>query len=333
LSVWQTPSGRSRRWVRRKDTNIPAPLYARLMIFTLLVALAGTLLWYGSRSLWDKLSRAAAAPESTAARENRLPAPTVAWQSDALASIENGIHEVQTGNITAAEVAMDRAASVIEAARVRLQKAPSDFFETASRSLDLALQGHQENSRLFEHVTATRVDLAQLRSAQGISSGQGIAPDTALNAAATSIAAPAGHATKGESGAAAGISGAKEVAIGAPREIAANHLLDPKTLGGDTINATLMPVTLEILLPPSSRLFVDDVRVQDLTLRGASQTLDGIHWKNVTFLSTRLRYEGGELDLQNVHFIGCTFGLSIDQRGARLANAIALGQTSLTIVD
>jgi hypothetical protein len=108
-------------------------------------------------------------------------------------------------------------------------------------------------------------------------------------------------------------------------------VLDPSSLGGDTIDATLMPETLEILLPPSTRLFVDNVRVQNLTIEGASQTLDGIHWKNVTFVGTRLRYESGELDLQNVHFVRCTFGLPTDQRGARLANAIALGRSSITI--
>jgi hypothetical protein len=48
-------------------------------------------------------------------------------------------------------------------------------------------------------------------------------------------------------------------------------------------------------------------------------------------VGTRLRYESGELDLQNVHFVRCRFGFSSDERGARLANAIALGQTSISI--
>jgi hypothetical protein len=51
----------------------------------------------------------------------------------------------------------------------------------------------------------------------------------------------------------------------------------------------------------------------------------------VTFVGTRVRYEGGELDLQNVKFVRCIFGFSPDDHGARLATAIALGQTSLVI--
>jgi hypothetical protein len=93
----------------------------------------------------------------------------------------------------------------------------------------------------------------------------------------------------------------------------------------------LMPSSAEILEPPSSRLFVDNVRVENLTLGGAAQTLDGMHWKNVTFIGTRLRYEGGEVDLQNVHFIRCTFGLTTDERGTRIATAVALGRPSLVI--
>ena len=90
----------------------------------------------------------------------------------------------------------------------------------------------------------------------------------------------------------------------------------------------LMPDTAEILMPPARRSFEDNVRVENLSIAGASQTLDAIRWTNVTFIGTRLRYEKGPLDLENVHFIDCTFEFPSDDRGARLANAIALGQTS-----
>jgi hypothetical protein len=334
LSVWQSPSGRSRRWVRRKDTNIPAPLYARLTILALVVALVATLAWYGVRSLVHRGGRAEAASVAEAAVQARPLSESAAWQRDALGSIESGIHEAQGGNISAAEVAMDRAASVIEAARIASRNAPSDFFETASRSLDRALQAHTENNRLFEHVTAARIGLAQLRSSELAATAPKPDPASTSGNPATSSSLETAAASKDPSGPEAALPGVgKEISIASPREIAANHLLDPSTLGGDTIDATMMPETMEILLPPSSRLFIDNVRVQNLTLKAASQTLDGIHWKNVTFVGTRLRYESGELDLQNVHFVGCTFGVQVDQRGARLANAIALGQTSLTIVE
>jgi hypothetical protein len=51
----------------------------------------------------------------------------------------------------------------------------------------------------------------------------------------------------------------------------------------------------------------------------------------VTFVGTRLRYEGGEVSLQNVRFTNCTFGFSTNDRGARLADAIALGQRSFVM--
>ena len=73
------------------------------------------------------------------------------------------------------------------------------------------------------------------------------------------------------------------------------------------------------------------MRVENFTLSGATQTIDGIHWKNVTFIGTRLRYQGGEAALQNVHCVRCTFGFVINDRGARLANAFALGQSSIVI--
>ena len=330
MSVWQTPSGRTRRWVRRKETSIPAPLYARLTILILLIALTATVVWYGVRSLWHRVTKDETAPTAETAPTPRLPSSTASWQSDALASIESGIRDAQGGNITASEVAIDRAASMIEVARVESATAAPDFFETASRSLDRAIQTQPESSRLFEHVTMARIDLAQLRSAQ---LGRPTESTRGSTAAANRTAEEQRRVGGSVAGSAAieAASSPKDVTFASPREIAANRRLDPAALGGDTIDATLMPKTLEILLPPSSRLFVDNVQVQNLTMKGASQTLDGIHWKNVTFIDTRLRYESGELDLQNVHFLNCTFGVPTDQRGARFVNAIVLGQSSITI--
>lgn len=330
MTIWETPSGRSRRWVRRKDISVPAPLYARPAIVALLVVLAATLVWHGLRIVFDGAGNSGSAQVAEA--KSPAPAAGVAlWQNDALASLESGAKESQAGNITAAEVALDRAASMIEAARVASRTSSPDFFDVASGSLDRVLQPHPENARLFEHVTTARIDLAQLRSA--LSAGTG-APES--NALATTARGPVpSSASNGRPGASPSVHDASAtgagIAIASPRGVASNTVLDPSVLGGDTIDATLMPETLEILLPPSTRLFVDNVRVQNLTIEGAAQTLDGIHWKNVTFVGTRLRYESGELDLQNVHFLRCTFGLPTDQRGARLANAIALGQSSITI--
>ena len=329
MSIWGTPSGRVRRWGRRRHFRVPVPLYARLAILAASVAVGGALAWHTAevalRPRSSDGSHNAGAAGSAAATPSQPP-----WQRDALDSMEDGIRSATAGNITAAEVAVDRAGSVIEAARVQMQPVDADFFEIANSKLDLVLRQNPDNSRLLEHVTMARVNLAQLRSAVEGAHGSGASSQTS-SATRTAGAVEETEPVAAAPGSSSSASGARKITIAAPKEIEANHILDPQTLGGDTIDATLMPDTAEILLPPSSRLFVDNVRVEDLTLEGASQTLDGIHWKNVIFVGTRLRYEGGELDLRNVRFIRCTFGLTTDERGARLANAIALGQTSIVI--
>ena len=122
-----------------------------------------------------------------------------------------------------------------------------------------------------------------------------------------------------------------QVFVGAPRVLAIGAVLNPAKLGGNLLDATSMPSSAEILEPPPSRIFADNVHVENLTIAGAAQTLDGIHWKNVTFIGTHLRYEGGELDLHDVRFIHCMFGFPSDDRGGRLATAIARGQTTVVI--
>src|SRR5579862_8615355 len=122
-----------------------------------------------------------------------------------------------------------------------------------------------------------------------------------------------------------------QVFVGAPRILAIGAVLNPAKLGGNLLDATSMPSGAEILEPPMSRIFADNVRVENLTIAGAAQTLDGIHWKNVTFIGTHLRYEGGEVDLHDVRFIHSMFGFPSDDRGGRLATAIARGQTTVVI--
>ena len=152
------------------------------------------------------------------------------------------------------------------------------------------------------------------------------APSAAkLPASASSSSAPAGN-SKSARDVAPG-----QVFVGAPRVLAIGAVLNPASLGGNLLDATSMPSGAEILEPPPSRIFADNVRVENLTIAGAAQTLDGIHWKNVTFIGTHLRYEGGEVDLHDVRFIHCMFGFPSDDRGGRLATAIARGQTTVVI--
>lgn len=273
------------------------PVWARFTIGFLLLAISSTLLWEGAARLFYPARRASQPEISAPVAAAQLG--TAAWQRDVASSRGAAVHEAGAGNITRAEVGLDRAAAVVTAAKVRSETAPPDFFDAAIAQLNRAVAAAPENVRLKEHATLMRIELAQLRSAVD--------------------AAPAESPS------------AKKVGINAPRSVARDSTLDPALLGGNFLDASLMPSSAEILEPPFSRLFVDNVRVENLTLAGAAQTLDGIHWRNVTFVGTRLRYQGGEVDLHTVHFVRCTFGFANGDRGARLATAIALGETSFVI--
>jgi len=272
------------------------PWWARILVTVLIAAILWTIAW-DRANRWLRSSREA--PKSVATVTASSQPREAEWQGETSIALEEASRQAVAGNITKAEVALDRAAAMVTGARFRSQNATPAFFETSVGQLDRIVASHPENERLREHAALMRIELAQFRSAIEI------APPEA--------------------------SEANRVAIGAPRTLARDATLDPRSAGGSTLDARVMPSSSEILEPPASRLFVDDVRVENLTLDGATQTLDGMHWKNVTFVGTRLRYEGGELDLQNVHFVRCTFGFTTDERGVRLANAVALGQTSLVI--
>lgn len=332
FGIWDTPSGRSRRWGRRGRGYARAPMFARVGVVLIAAVLVGTFAWQGVQRLLHP-SRTTGVVTIGGAPSNASSAPAMpAWESQVMDALVEATTQGAGGNITAAEVEVDRAAAIVTAERMQEQTAEPDFFESGIRGLDRVILTHPENQRLFEHVTQAKIELAQLRCAQpteaGSSSGDGVASRPNQGAADTgSGAVPVGPGAQAPH--AKTIPG--HVVLASPRAIGAQSVLDAATARGNYIDATLMPETAEIILPPATRLFADDVRVEGLTFEGASQTLDGIHWKNVTFINTRLRYESGQLSLNNVRFVRCTFGFTTDERGARLASAIALGQTTFVI--
>jgi hypothetical protein len=299
------PSGHTRGWHRRRrrPSLASAPAFVRYAVIALAALLVITMLWRGVRWTMHPTripSEGMPLPYSStsaASAGDSFSAPADLWQRDFAEALVSAAHDAGAGNISTAEMDVDRAESTVMIARLQSRTASPEFFVSSVANLDRVLQSHADDARLVEHVTLARIEVAALRSSLG-------PPAAAV---------------------------APVVTQGAPRELAANMLLDPALLGGKFLDATNMPDNSEVLLPPASRTFADNIRVQDLTIAGAAQTLDGIHWRNVTFSGTRLRYEGGPLDLENVHFANCRFGFPIDARGARLATAITLGQTSITI--
>lgn len=100
-------------------------------------------------------------------------------------------------------------------------------------------------------------------------------------------------------------------------------------------------MTLIFTLPPGKDMF--DLQGPKLLSRnilvsgpvfranGSDQTLDGVHWHNVVFVGAHIKYLGGELDLQNVRFVDCTFEIVGDAKGQQFIQYAALGEDKLTI--
>jgi hypothetical protein len=358
-----SPSGRVRHWERRRSRSSGAPWFVRpliiLLAFTLIVVLTFRGIQYALRSRHRSARANVAVYEdfTYARRTPTNPATGIipGWQRDVIVALDEAQRHASEGDPTETNVAVDRAASIIIVARLRSQPTQPDFFDDALAKLDQILAAYHTNSRLTAHVTDARIQLAELRSSiepvpPGTPSSLNI--DELLVATATGATAPPSSAnqppsaanspspnnsssasnSKSASNAAPPTNAAPgQVFVGAPRLLAIGATLNPATLGGNLLDATIMPSGVEILEPPSARIFADNVRVENLTIAGAAQTLDGIHWKNVTFIGTHLRYEAGELDLHDVRFIHCMFGFPSDDRAGRLATAIARGQTTVVI--
>jgi hypothetical protein len=333
LTIWDTPSGRSRHWRKRGHSSPPIPGYAQVTVVALAVAIVVSVGWGILNRVRAAQSKETLAAANAAAASGGISSASSAqvpgWERDVMLSLDAGLSDAHAGNITASEVDADRAASILEAARVRSERASPDFFSRVLDQLDHILMVSPENERLAEHTRLARIDLAELRSGMMGSATMGSLPARPASAQASTARPSEAHSSASRPRESAGAG--SHISIYAPRTIAANQELSPATLGGEYLDATMMPTSAEVLEPPASRLFADNVHVTGLTIAGAAQTLDGIHWHDVTFIGTRLRYESGPLDLQNVQFIHCTFGFPTDERGARLANAIALGQTSFAL--
>ncbi|MGA7852560.1 MAG: hypothetical protein WCA15_04480 [Candidatus Acidiferrales bacterium] len=306
-------------------------MFARMAVVLLAAGLVGTIAWQRVQRLLHPATTAGTTTGGSSGVATSSASAAAVWESQVMDALQDATAQGTAGNITGAEMGVDRAAAIVTDVRLQEQQAAPDFFDVGIRGLDQVLRTHPENQRLLEHVTQARIELAQLRSAQSGAASAG-GPDTAEGlprGAMDGAIAPVPVGPGAKAPHAVAIPG--HVVVASPRDVAAQTVLDATVEKGNYIDATLMPETAEILLPPVTRLFADDVRVEGLTFEGASQTLDGIHWKNVTFVNTRLRYEGGQVSLTNVHFVRCTFGFSADERGARLASAIALGQSSFVI--
>ncbi len=331
-TAW-TPSSRSRRWKRRKKSNAVARAWTWVIGIGLVVAAAGAMVWEVTDQI--EFQRSRRTTMKAAAIDVIRGTDFTPWQLEVLDALEKGVADVGQGNLSQAESLTDKATALLTTARLKSENAEPDFFQLTVSGLDRIWSQQPDNDSLFRHVTAARIELAALRVAQNVTdaahSPESSSPKLVQAAPAdANVAIPAVGGLRSPAGRPEARGGGRSVSITIPRAMAANYTLSPETLGEADLDATRMPAAAKILLPPARRSFEDNVRVENVRIRGGSQSIDGIRWSNVTFIGTRLRYARGPIDLENVRFVGCTFDFSTDERGARLANAIALGQTSFT---
>jgi hypothetical protein len=312
--------GRGKPWAlsgSRRSTSA----YLKVVVVVLACVLMGTLAWQGAERYLHPSSGgvldAPVAPGRPYAAEG-APNDSAArgWQRDFATALDGAADSAKGGEITGAEIELDRGAAILGSAREKGFSATPEFFVTALRTLDGVAATHPESDRLGEHAFQTKIALAELRSAMNVRPAE--APSGTANDA---VGAVDSHAAK--------ISG--HVVFDSPRAIKASQSVTSASLGGGYIDATVMPDTAEVLLPPSSRSVADNVRVTGLTIEGASQTIDGVSWKDITFIGTRLRYEGGPASLKNVKCVRCTFGFVDDEGGVKLIEAFARGETSVVV--
>ncbi len=307
------------------------PRYARVAIPILVIVLFIAVAWYFVPSLLHHSGGATVA--SVKVPNPVASAPALApWQRDVNDSLEQSVRSGMTGNLTDAMLDVDRADSLITTARLESHDAQPKFFMDTLESLDRIMQQREDDPRLFDHVMQARIALAELRTSLAQlreHPGARPVPPSELKAA-KQIANDQSAEEVVEENEPASSTG-HHVPASAPRQLHAGETLDPRSLGGDYLDASLMSDSIEILMPPQTRSFNDAIRVRNLTIAGAAQTLDGIRWQGIAFIGTHVRYESGDLDLQNVHFVNCMFGIPSDANGMRLANTIAEGLDSITI--
>src|SRR5271154_3233378 len=132
LGTWNAPTGYSRRRHRGRGRgrrmSASAPAYMRYTILALAAALVVTLGWRGVRwtmhpdRLGDYGQPRGESPTISP------PAPADLWQHDFDGTLDIAEHEAGAGNISSAEMAVDRAESMIAAEQAHPTLLPQDFF-------------------------------------------------------------------------------------------------------------------------------------------------------------------------------------------------------------
>ena len=107
--------------------------------------------------------------------------------------------------------------------------------------------------------------------------------------------------------------------------------IDKSTFPGSVFVAAPTAQPFNFFETPFFRRLANAPHMVSVGFMFGMQELDGFHWDGVAFENTLIRYEGGELELNNTRFINCTFELSDNPRSAKVATYVTLEQPYLKI--
>ncbi len=202
--------------------------------------------------------------------------------------------DVTIGNSARAVSATEAATALIARATVRRLTASPDYFAGTAAELGL-LTDRVHDPTFSAKVNSARLALAEYRSA--------------LQVVPT---LPKAQSSEDKS-----------------YSVARDSTIDPSVFGNATV-INLAP-GVEAFGTPFVRRLSDKVYIKDLTFVGGEQTIDGFHWIHVVFINTLIKYDGDEVELQNVRFVNCAFDISDNLNAARIANYVAESLPEITV--
>jgi hypothetical protein len=107
--------------------------------------------------------------------------------------------------------------------------------------------------------------------------------------------------------------------------------LKPDEVGGLRTGETVPAERAAVFETIGSRLNVDEkVGFEFLLIRVSSIKLDGYRLKSIVFTDTKIIYEAGRVEMENVYFVNCTFEISKRANGKNFASSVLASEPATT---
>jgi hypothetical protein len=212
-------------------------------------------------------------------------------------------------NLPMAKKSIEIATQLTRSLREDKRPAPPEFFQGAFESASQSKQPELKTATF-----GAQLQLAEYRSA--------LQKPPSISSSAARI--PVGPKTEpGDFGNGTGVYGFRE-SLKLERNIGVGS-------NGAVFDASAIPEGASLFVAPSASAALNKITVFGIVVLARTQKLDGISWKDVTFVNTHILYGGGDVNLQNVKFINCTFETQPTDHGERLLQYAAVSENSLSI--